>query len=160
MPGRTCVPCEASAVKSLDMDNMNFADFTSVAFPQDEEIVYVLCFKRQGETVEKPFYVGESRRGARRFGDYITAQFAAPTDFKVGVVVQTLQSEGAEVIVKYQRSVNRRSDEARLIQEARKYHPLLNDQRNYDHKINTPVERNIQMERFKALAQTWMKRAA
>ena len=97
---------------------MNFEGFTTITFPRDEEIVYVLCFRARGSLEERPFYIGESGRGTRRLNDYITAQFAAPTDFKVGVVVQVLQEAGAEVTVKFKLSTDRKTEEARLIKEA------------------------------------------
>ena len=128
---------------------MNFEDFTSITFPRDEELVYVLCFKRAGSSDEVPFYVGESGRGTRRLSDYITAQFAAPTDFKVGVVVKTLQDAGAEVVVKYKLSTNRKAEEARLIAEAGAEHPLLNHERGFNYKTDDCAEQRL---RFESLA--------
>ncbi|MDI1326552.1 MAG: hypothetical protein PSV23_07105 [Brevundimonas sp.] len=128
---------------------MNFDGFTSISFPKDDDIVYVLCFKKLGDSSETPFYVGESGRGTRRLGDYLTAQFAAPTDFKVGVVIKALQALGAEVIVKYRRSDDRKAEEKQLIQEVAKYYPLLNDESNFNYKSDA---RLAQSERFEAIA--------
>jgi hypothetical protein len=128
---------------------MNFQGFSSITFPQDEEIVYVLCFKRPGSSEEVPFYVGESGRGTRRLSDYITAQFAAPTDFKVGVVVRALQEAGAEVIVKYKTSANRKAEEANLIEEAAAVSALLNDVASFNYKTGSKEE---QRARFQAIA--------
>ena len=129
---------------------MNFHGFTSITFPRDEEVVYVLCFKRPGSSEEIPFYVGESGRGTRRLSDYVTAQFAAPTDFKVGVVVKALQDAGAEVLVKYKVSANRKAEEAQLIQAAASAHPLLNHEASFNY---TADDRNEQFLRFKAVAE-------
>jgi hypothetical protein len=128
---------------------MNFAGFTTIAFPQDEDIVYVLCFKRAGSSEELPFYIGESGRGTRRLGDYITAQFGAPTDFKVGVVVKALQEAGAEVSVKYKVSSNRKAEEAALIRETSSQHALLNNEPSFNYKTDSKDE---QYARFKSLA--------
>jgi len=128
---------------------MNFDEFKTILFPADEEVVYVLCFKRKGETEAIPFYVGESGRGTRRLSDYITAQFAAPTDFKVGVVVKELQAAGAEVLVKYKRTNERKIEEKNLIRDAEKMYALLNNETSFNYKT---ADQTIQAERFKAIA--------
>ena len=128
---------------------MNFEEFSTISFPADEDVVYVLCFKRKGEPEEIPFYVGESGRGTRRLSDYITAQFAATTDFKVGVVVKELQAAGAEVLVKYKRSNERKLDEKNLIRDAEKKYALLNNETGFNYKA---ADRTEQAERFKAIA--------
>jgi hypothetical protein len=129
---------------------MNFEGFTSITFPQDEEIVYVLCFKQSGSLAERPFYIGESGRGTRRLSDYITAQFAAPTDFKVGVVVQALQEAGAEVTVKFKRSAERKAEEAKLIKEAEEGNfRLLNNETSFNYK---QASKDEQFARFRSFA--------
>jgi hypothetical protein len=128
---------------------MDFTNFTSVTFPRDEEIVYVLCFRRPRTTNDIPFYVGESGRGARRLSDYITAQFAAPTDFKVGTVVKVLQAEGAEVSVKFKISNDRKNEEKSLILEIEKHYPLLNHERSFNYKTD---DRSAQLMRFEGIA--------
>jgi len=133
---------------------MNFNGFTSITFPHDEEVVYVLCFKRQGSEEETPFYVGESGRGTRRLSDYITAQFAAPTDFKVGVVVRALQAAGAEVTVKYKVCANRKAEEAKLIEEAAARSALLNDVPSFNYKTENKEE---QLVRFQSIAAHCLK---
>ena len=130
---------------------MNFEDFNSITFPKDEEIVYVLCFKRKDASEEIPFYIGESGRGTRRLADYITAQFAAPTDFKVGVVVAALQAAGAEVLVKYKRVADRKSEEALLIREAAKHYPLLNHELSFNYRTD---DRAVQRKRFEVIASS------
>jgi hypothetical protein len=129
---------------------MNFQGFHSITFPRDEEIVYVLCFKRPGSEEEVPFYIGESGRGTRRLNDYITKQFAAPTDFKVGVVVKALQDAGAEVTVKYKVSADRKAEEARLIKEAASHNSLLNHVASFNYKTQSKEE---QLARFASIAR-------
>ena len=128
---------------------MNFEGFTSITFPRDDDVVYVLCLRRLGSSEEVPFYVGESRRGTRRLGDYITAQFAAPTDFKVGVVVKTLQDAGAEVTVKYKLSADRKAEEARIIKQVASEHALLNHVSSFNYKTDNREEH---LARFQSLA--------
>ena len=128
---------------------MNFEGFKTITFPQDEEIVYVLCFRRPGSSEEEPFYIGESGRGTRRLSDYITAQFAAPTDFKVGVVVKALQEAGAEVTVKFKLSADRKAEESRLIKEAQGAYPLLNTEASFNYKAASKEE---QQTRFRSYA--------
>lgn len=129
---------------------MNFDGFTSISFPKDDGIVYVLCFKKPGASSETPFYVSESGRGTRRLGDYLTAQFSAPTDFKVGVVIKTLQAAGVEVIVKYRQSNDRKSEEKQLIHEISQCYPLLNHESNFNYKSD---QRLAQSARFEDIAR-------
>ena len=135
---------------------MNFEGFTTITFPRDEEIVYVLCFRARGSLEERPFYIGESGRGTRRLNDYITAQFAAPTDFKVGVVVQVLQEAGAEVTVKFKLSTDRKTEEARLIKEAEGNYPLLNNEASFNYKQASKEE---QRTRFRLFAEALLSDA-
>jgi hypothetical protein len=128
---------------------MNLEGFKTITFPHDEEIVYVLCFRRPGAAEEVPFYVGESGRGTRRLSDYITAQFAAPTDFKVGVVIKALQAAGAEVTVKFKVCADRKSEETRLTKEAAAKYPLLNEESSFNYKTDSKEE---QTTRFRSVA--------
>ena len=128
---------------------MNFEGFQTITFPQDEAIVYVLCFKRPGSLEEEPFYIGESGRGTRRLSDYITSQFAAPIDFKVGVVVMALREAGAEVTVKFKLSADRKAEEAKLIKEAHGTYTLLNNETSFNYKAASKEE---QLTRFRTFA--------
>lgn len=124
-------------------------DFEIIPFPADREIVYVLRFKQPGTTVMIPFYVGESRRGTRRIGDYVSAQFAAATDFKVGVAVKALLTAGCEVFVSYQPSINRRKDEAELIKRyTNQGHKLLNAEASYDYRLANQQVELARIEQF------------
>jgi len=121
--------------------------FTTIPFPEDTSIVYVLRFRRPGKSDLIPFYVGESNRGMRRIGDYVTAQFAAATDFKVGVAVRSLRAFGCDIFVSYQETSDRRVDEAELI---RRYsirgHKLLNALQGYNYRT---AERSAEESRIK-----------
>lgn len=93
----------------------DFSGFTELAFPKNANIVYVLCFKRHGSPDDTPFYVGESSRHLGRLGDYVSAKFAASTDFKVGQAVKQLQVHG-EVTFRYKDTNDRRSEEKKWIE--------------------------------------------
>ena len=123
--------------------------FTTEAFPEDMDIVYVLRYKRPDEGDTIPFYVGESRRGTRRIGDYLSAQFAASTDFKVGMAVQALREAGCEVFVSHQRSNDRRTDEAKLIDRYTKLgHKLLNSVPGYNYRSAQKSTEKTRIQQF------------
>jgi ABC-type transport system involved in Fe-S cluster assembly fused permease/ATPase subunit len=128
---------------------VDFSAFETISFPTDEDIVYVLCFKCHVTAQATPFYVGESARGTRRLNDYITAQFAAPTDFKVGVVVRALQAAGAEVLIKFKRSTRRKEEEATLVQDLSIKYQLLNREPSFNYKT---ADRVLEKSRFEAFA--------
>lgn len=118
---------------------MKSSDFPYVIeFPmQRRGVVYVFfCAINDAEV---PFYVGETYRFAERMGDYFRAQFAAPTDFKVGEAVRRLTStEDARVTVGYRECrdpEDRKHAEAELINSLRKKGvKLLNDITGYDYR--------------------------
>ena len=136
---------------------MDFSAFETISFPADEDIVYVLCFQFHGIATATPFYVGESARGTRRLNDYITAQFAAPTDFKVGVVVRALQAAGAEVLIKFKRSTRRKEEEAVLIRDLSLTHQLLNREPSFNYKT---ADRAFEKSRFEAFASKLLENHA
>jgi len=134
---------------TLTLAKMQEEDFTTIPFPEDADIVYVLRFKRPGESKTIPLYVGESGRGTRRIGEYVSAHFAAATDFKVGVAVRTLRTAGCEVFVSYQSSINRRADEAALISRyTSEGHTLLNGEPSYDYKSAEKAAEQARIEQF------------
>ena len=53
--------------------HFDFSEFSEMPFPENGNIVYVLCFKRESSSDYVPFYVGESSRHVGRFGDYVSA---------------------------------------------------------------------------------------
>lgn len=120
---------------------MSIDDFKTTPFPFDESIVYVLFFRARSEDQFKPFYVGESSRGFRRIGEYVSKQFSAPTDFIVGTVVQELKNRKCEVIVKYKFSDNRKCLEKQLIKLfTDDGHTLLNGRIGYNYKTASKLE--------------------
>ena len=128
---------------------MREEDFETNPFPEDKDIVYVLRFKQPGTNVMIPFYVGQSRRGTRRIGEYVSAQFAAATDFKVGVAVKALRTTGYEVFVSYQPSNNRRKDEAELIKRyTNQGHKLLNAEPSYNYRSAQKEAELARIEQF------------
>jgi hypothetical protein len=112
----------------------HLSTFSEMVFPSQRNIVYVLCCSGHNESPLVPFYVGQSSRHVGRFGDYISANFSASTDFKVGEAVRYLLSVGLQVTIKYQETENRKTDERILIETLKgDGYVLLNDLRNYDY---------------------------
>ncbi len=111
-----------------------FSEFKEMPFPDDANIVYVLCFKfgQSGEPV--PFYVGQTSINVGRLGDYVSAKFTAATDFKVGKAVKLFRERGWEVIVRYRPS-SARLDER--LQEEKDLKQRLEDE-GYDLLNNLP----------------------
>lgn len=98
---------------------IDFSTFEEMEFPKHRDIVYVLHYI-QGEGAKTiPFYVGESSRHVGRFGDYVSANFTAATDFKVGEAVKYLREKGLRVVIKFQESHNRKEEEKRILQHLR-----------------------------------------
>ena len=83
--------------------------FKTIPFPRNPNIVYVIGTRKRGRFL--PIYVGRSTRHIGRLGDYVSAQFNAPTDFKVGKAVDYLMSQGEKVVFRY-RSTHGRLDKA------------------------------------------------
>ena len=101
----------ACALPVLPISALDFSGFAELAFPEQADIVYVLCFKRQGSNDCIPFYVGESSRHVGRFGDYVSKNFSASTDFKVGQAVIQLRKRNCEVLIRYKATNERRAEE-------------------------------------------------
>ena len=123
--------------------HFDFSEFSEMPFPEDGNIVYVLCFKRESSSDYVPFYVGESSRHVGRFGDYVSAKFSASTDFKVGEAVRQLLYQGCNVIIRYKFTSNRRAEEESIIQKLTANGlQLLNSMGGYTYlKTNEHVER-------------------
>ncbi len=103
-------------------------------FPQPKKIVYILYFKEKNANEAIPFYIGESSRGIGRFCDYISAQFGAPTDFKVGEAVRYLRELGFTVGIKYKESSDRKKEEKAFIDRLKKNHRLINELKGFNYK--------------------------
>jgi hypothetical protein len=114
----------------------------------DIGFVYVV-FWASGE-VEMPFYVGETDSVSRRMGDYWSAQFGAPTDFRVGEAIRYLRDiRNCRISLKYKRSDERKQEEIVLI---RKLHLsgvlLLNDLCGYDYWTANKDEERLIIQLF------------
>ena len=106
-------------------------EFKTVPFPQESNIVYVVGIEESDKFF--PIYVGESSRHIGRMGDFLSANLSAPTDFKVGKVVNLLREQGKNVVFKYKASSNRKQEEAKFIRRFQEEgYDLLNNVDNYD----------------------------
>ena len=131
-------------MKSLENDG-----FVTVPFPEDEGIVYVLSFSHAHVCEAVPFYVGESRRGMRRIADYGSAQFGAPTDFRVGTAVRMLRERGCKVFVSSKPHPERRASERELIARLRSQgFRLLNDEPSYNYKSTSKAAARANVETY------------
>ena len=137
--------CDLSLAPILALD---FSGFAELAFPEDADIVYVLCFKRKDSSDCIPFYVGESSRHLGRFGDYVSAKFAASTDFKVGEAVKQLRVHG-EVIFRYKGTNDRRAEEKSWIDSIEKSgFQLLNRLPGYNYATADKSSEKRKVEEF------------
>ena len=118
----------------------------TIPFPTERDIVYVVGFQRDAEFV--PIYVGESTRNIGRFGDYVSGQFSAQTDFKVGIAVKHLNKLGFQVVIRYDETKNRKDDERRILAELRKKYRLLNDLKGYAYRTAQESEERERVECF------------
>lgn len=104
-----------------------------IDFPKENTIVYKIGIFYND--LFHVFYVGSSKKGVGRFGDYISCQFSASTDFKVGPVIKKLQELGADVKVKYFFDSDFAEKEKALINQFKeKKGQLLNFEKNYNYK--------------------------
>jgi hypothetical protein len=125
----------------------SFEEYQTISFPSDPNIVYIIGVEEKARFI--PIYVGESSRNIGRFGDYISAQFSAPTDFKVGVAVKHLMKKGHKVVIKYKNSSGRRKEEGDVIREIKTAgFRLLNDLQGYDYRTAKKDEETRKIEDF------------
>lgn len=127
-------------------------EYQTIPFPREGSAVYVIGIQYPARFV--PVYVGESGRLSGRVGDYISAQFTASTDFKVGTAIRTFLAHGCDVVMKYQTfdggKMARRAEEARLIKgfKAQGFE-LLNDLKDYDYRT---ADREVETKRINDFA--------
>ena len=122
-------------------------DFESFNFPLFSDIIYIVGI--QGEVNFIPIYIGESTRYLGRMGDYISAQFNTPTDFKVGEAVKYIQSKGFPVGVKFKATKNRREDEIKYLNDIRTLgFKLLNDLSSFDYRTSNSDAEREKVQRF------------
>lgn len=118
-------------------------------FPDDGEIVYVILYKRKNSGNFTPLYVGQSTRNIGRFGDYVKANFRAPTDFKVGRTVKLLRNAGCDIIIRYTASNEHKVEEKALIKKYRSRGiTLLNDFPGYNYKFSSEENEEIRLRDF------------
>jgi len=123
---------------------IDFSAFKEIEFPKHSDIVYVFYYVHSVGKEPIPFYVGESSRHFGRFGDYISANFSASTDFKVGEAVKYLRERGFLVVVKFQESLSRRKHEKQILDELGMTFHLLNELRGFRYRTaNITDERQV-----------------
>lgn len=140
--------------------------YQSIPFPRQASIVYVIGINRPARFV--PVYVGESGRNMGRFGDYISAQFSAQTDFKVGEAVRYLWECGLDVAIRYkafERGAGasddekiRRAEQNRVIRsfEGQGFQ-LVNSLKGYDYRI---ADRNVEAAKVRVFLDSIMAKMA
>jgi len=124
----------------------HFEGFNDIEFPRYRNIVYAIYFREHDK--DTYFYVGESSRHIGRLGDYLSAKFSAPTDFKVGEAIKYLLSIGYEVAVKYKESQSRKVDEKSVLDELSKNSKMLNDLPGYDYKTADERQERLKIHEF------------
>ena len=97
-----------------------------------------------------PLYVGQTTRLGGRVGDYIAAQFQAPTDFRVGEAIKHLRNEKHwHVEFLYRQSEAHVQDEKVLIRELLLAgYTLLNFLSSFDYRTATIAEERALVHRF------------
>lgn len=123
--------------------------WTRLTFSLHPEIVYVLKI-RKGSGEFFPFYVGISEtRSIGRFGDYISCQYNAPTDFNVGTALRRLEEKGYEFVADYYLSEDARPEEKTLIRKHRSEgFVLLNEELGYHPGQTTEEAQRERVRRF------------
>jgi hypothetical protein len=132
-----------------------FSDFIQIPFSDENNIVYVVgIIYYKSKFI--PFYVGQSSRNIGRFGDYISAKYTAPTDFKVGEAIKYFKSKKYEVFIKYKELKNSKEEEKKLIENVReelqKYNKnnikLLNDINGYNYQTSNEEQERKKIEDY------------
>ncbi|SIT40095.1 conserved hypothetical protein [Paraburkholderia piptadeniae] len=127
---------------------VDLSEFDVMRFPDRGSIVYVLLYVPGSENEAVPFYVGESSKHVGRIGDYVTANFSASTDFKVGEAVRYLQSKGLPVLMKYKESGDRKAEERIVLDRLRSTYRLLNDLKGYDYRQAEKEQERLKIHAF------------
>ena len=138
-----------------------FLEFEFRSFPSDaastqslpvrgDGYVYVLFWKHADRQV--PFYVGQTNRLAERICDYLAANYAASTDFKVGEAIKYLRRRKLDVTLAYMRSDDCRHEERYWI---RSLHlagfMLLNDFGGYNYKSDQVSSELLALQNYCAI---------
>jgi hypothetical protein len=118
----------------MQNDNVKLKNFTTLEFPRNISVVYVIYFTNQ--KLEIPFYAGETGRLLGRVSDYMIANFKASTDFKVGEAIKYLQDKGHKIEIKYKETNERKIEQDKIIKKFQDLGiRLLNELKGYDYKI-------------------------
>ena len=131
------------------MQNINdtINDFETFNFPLFSDIVYIVGIQKEEKFI--PFYVGQSSRHLGRMGDYISAQFNAPTDFKVGEAVKYIQQKGFLAVVKFKTTNSRQENERRYTMEVMGMgYELLNDLPGFRASISNLEDERKKVQEF------------
>ena len=109
--------------------------FKNMEFPSNTNIVYIIYLRQKDKDIPfcYPFYVGQSSRHVGRLGDYISRQFTASADFKVGEAIHYVQRQGLYVGVWYKETPNCKEEESDLINKLGRKYKLLNKLPGYDY---------------------------
>lgn len=123
-------------------------DFKTIDFPENMGVVYVVFYRLKYGDI--PLYVGETNRLQGRIGDYISADFKAPTNFKVGEAIKYLQKRGYRVIIRYKPSEDRKREQNELIKyfQGSGCYRLLNELIGYDPKKTDENEERKRIRKF------------
>lgn len=120
------------------MDKINFSEIK-------RSIVYI--FYAEKDTRRTPFYVGQTSRGIGRFGDYISANFSASTDFKVGQFARLLEELDYTIWIEYKGVSDRATKEKELIDQFQDY-PLINNKFGYNYKTDSEQDVVFRMREY------------
>lgn len=124
-----------------------FKDFNFMDFPKNESAVYIISFVKNNKEI--PLYVGETSRFQGRIGDYISANFKASTDFKVGEAIKYLQEIGCKIIIKYKFSENRKEEQNEIIKAFQGLgYRLLNELVGYNYRTADEKEERERIKIF------------
>jgi len=129
-------------------DDFLLENYRTIDFPttQNRNIVYALFFDVNGREI--CFYAGQSSRHIGRFGDYLSCQFTAPTDFRVGEAIKYLQEKRFVVRAKYREVIDPEAQERELIRQLSQTFKLLNHLPAYDYRRSTAEVEKAKVRRF------------
>ena len=125
----------------------SFNGYRTISFPANSDIVYIIGVEERNKFI--PIYVGESSKNIGRIGDYVSAQFSAATDFKVGIAIKYLMKKEHKVIIKYKNSSDRKKEQNDAMGEIKiDGFRLLNDLGGYDYRTAKKEEEIRKIEDF------------
>lgn len=135
------------------LDDWNVLDFpentSSINISRDRRGANIVIFIVK-ENNERPIYVGETSRLYGRIADFITANFKAPNDFKVGEAIIYFREKGYKIIIKYKFTDNRIKDKNTIINSFKNLRLLndIKDIKGYDYEIADEIEERNRIKEF------------